>query len=239
MNPPSSELQPVLPQRAVDLAAAALRRSVLGGVFPPGSFLPPERELAARLAVNRLTLRAALAHLEAEGLVQPQQGRGVRVLDWRQEGTAVLLPHLIATADPSFLDGFLALRRAVAAEAVAAACARATEADLDALEARARALEQAPDAERLAEGNLAFSEAVVLLADNLPLRLLFNTVAGALRARPELRAAVLEDSAAVRASFSAVVALLRGRDPGRARALVHQVLEALDAASSRAAGGEG
>lgn len=237
MNPSADELRPVLPQRAVDLAAAALRRGVLAGQFTPGSFLPPERELAARLGVNRLTLRAALSRLEAEGLVLPQQGKGVRVEDWRQEGTAVLLPHLIATADPSFLQGFLALRRAVAAEAVAAACLRATEADLTALEALAGEVASAPDPSRLAEGNLAFSEAIVRVAGNLPLRLLFNTVAGALRARPDLRQAVLLDNPATRASFGAVVALIRGRDPARARMLVFQVLEALDAATERSAGG--
>ncbi len=37
-----------------------LRRDILLGRYRPGSRLPPERELAARLGTNRNTLREAL-----------------------------------------------------------------------------------------------------------------------------------------------------------------------------------
>lgn len=42
----------------------------------PGARLPTERELAARLAVNRATLRKALTRLEIEGTITRQVGRG-------------------------------------------------------------------------------------------------------------------------------------------------------------------
>lgn len=41
-----------------------------------GDRLPGERALAARYAVSRVTLRAALADLQSRNLVQPAQGRG-------------------------------------------------------------------------------------------------------------------------------------------------------------------
>ena len=46
------------------------------GVYPLGSTLPPERELAAMLHVSRATLREAMAALREAGLVQTTRGRG-------------------------------------------------------------------------------------------------------------------------------------------------------------------
>jgi GntR family transcriptional repressor for pyruvate dehydrogenase complex len=46
------------------------------GVYPRGSALPPERELADRLGVSRATLREAIAALRAADFVQTTRGRG-------------------------------------------------------------------------------------------------------------------------------------------------------------------
>ncbi len=46
---------------------------------PPGSRLPPERELARRLGVTRNTLRKALGVLEAQGRLDRHVGRGTFV----------------------------------------------------------------------------------------------------------------------------------------------------------------
>jgi DNA-binding FadR family transcriptional regulator len=162
--------------------------------------------------------------------VQARQGSGVTVLDWRRTGEVALLPHLIAAGDRTLAGPFLALRRAVAAEAVAIACVQATDAELDALQVEADALAAETDAEVLAAGNLAFSRRVVELAGNLPMTLLFNTVARVYAAQPELQGLFLVERPAVRASFGLIVALLRTRDPDTARARVRQVLEVLDVA---------
>jgi GntR family transcriptional regulator, transcriptional repressor for pyruvate dehydrogenase complex len=46
------------------------------GVYPYGSTLPPERELAVALGVSRATLREAIAGLRAAGMVSTTRGRG-------------------------------------------------------------------------------------------------------------------------------------------------------------------
>lgn len=46
------------------------------GVYPRGSLLPPERELATRLGVSRATLREAMAGLREAGLIETRRGRG-------------------------------------------------------------------------------------------------------------------------------------------------------------------
>ena len=55
--------------------AASLRDSIASGVYPPGSKLPPERELAVDFRVSRATIRHALDNLELEGLVIRRLGR--------------------------------------------------------------------------------------------------------------------------------------------------------------------
>ncbi|MGH3489461.1 MAG: GntR family transcriptional regulator [Actinopolymorphaceae bacterium] len=59
-------------QGAYTELADALRR----GIYPEGSRLPGERDLAARLGVSRTTLRQALGRLAAEGLLQRASQRG-------------------------------------------------------------------------------------------------------------------------------------------------------------------
>jgi len=58
---------------------AALRQILASGKWKAGEALPPERELAERFKVSRLTLRKALERLEAQGLVQRRQGSGTYV----------------------------------------------------------------------------------------------------------------------------------------------------------------
>lgn len=216
--------------RAVDLAATHLRSGILDGTYAAGTNLPPERDLAVELGISRLTLRAALARLESEGLVRPKQGSGVRVLDVREEAGVEALVALLDAGRTDLLGPFLQLRRALASEAVAEACRRATDDELADLTERAARLAIA-DRSELVAGNLAFARQVAVISGNLPMILLFNTVARAYRARPEIAAAMLVHEAGVRASFAAIVALIAARDPDAARERVRRALEVLDAAT--------
>ena len=56
----------------VEQLATAIRL----GVYPRGTSLPPERELAERLGVSRATLREAIAALRAAAFVNTTRGRG-------------------------------------------------------------------------------------------------------------------------------------------------------------------
>jgi DNA-binding GntR family transcriptional regulator len=52
-----------------------LAEAITGGDLKPGDQLPPERELAERLGVSRMTLRQALDSLERRGMVRRAVGR--------------------------------------------------------------------------------------------------------------------------------------------------------------------
>jgi DNA-binding GntR family transcriptional regulator len=51
-----------------DLACQALRQAIIEQALPPGTKLP-EDELGKRFAMSRTLVRAALAQLQSEGLV--------------------------------------------------------------------------------------------------------------------------------------------------------------------------
>lgn len=56
--------------------ADTLDGEIRSGVYPPGSKLPTEMQLAARFAVNRHTVRRAVGTLVDQGRVRVEQGRG-------------------------------------------------------------------------------------------------------------------------------------------------------------------
>ena len=80
MEPNQLPLQPLLKETAF----LELKRLILDGTFPPGSFLS-ERRLARRLNMSKTPIKSALDRLEADGFIvtSPQQGIVVRQLTLR------------------------------------------------------------------------------------------------------------------------------------------------------------
>lgn len=62
--------------RKRDALATRLRRDLVAGRWPSGRRLPAERRLATDYGVARVTVRAALDQLAAEGLVERRRGSG-------------------------------------------------------------------------------------------------------------------------------------------------------------------
>ncbi len=211
----------------MDVVCEQLRRQIINGEYAPEVRLPAERGLAESLGVNRLTLRAALSRLQAEGLVEPRQGDGVRVLDFRAHGGIDLVPHL-TEGRLSIVRGFLELRRAMAAEALSLSCTRATPEDLAELRALAESQQEDKSPELFLEGDLAFARALLRAAKNLPLELLFNTVARMYVSYPQLVEALHQDQEAVRLSYFTVVELMENRDPDLAQQAVRAALQLID-----------
>ncbi len=59
--------------------ATTLLGEIGSGIYPKGGKLPTEADLARRFGVNRHTVRAALAHMAAQGAVHARRGSGVFV----------------------------------------------------------------------------------------------------------------------------------------------------------------
>ncbi|MDP3274343.1 MAG: GntR family transcriptional regulator [Deltaproteobacteria bacterium] len=236
------QLEPVGRGTAVDAITEQMRARILSGAWAAGAKLLSERELAQQLAVNRLTLRAALARLEALGLVATQHGIGTVVRDFRQHGGIESLPELLAvmrTRDSrayiAHVRDVLELRRAVATEAVALAAARHTQEDLVLLESLA-ALQRGRvrDVVAFARGDVEFARAVVRAGRNLALELLLNTVARFPDEDPMLTRAMYPKPRAQQRMYAPLIALIASRDVQAAREALRATLEGLDRTSQRA-----
>ena len=73
---PEAVLRPVRGHHAFEACVEQLATAIRLGVYPRGSVLPAERDLAGRLQVSRATLREAMAALRQAGLVETTRGRG-------------------------------------------------------------------------------------------------------------------------------------------------------------------
>jgi len=69
-------LGPVRGHHAFESCVEQLATAIRLGIYPLGSTLPPERELAVLMSVSRATLREAIAALRTAGMVSTTRGRG-------------------------------------------------------------------------------------------------------------------------------------------------------------------
>jgi GntR family transcriptional regulator, transcriptional repressor for pyruvate dehydrogenase complex len=69
-------LRPVRGHHPFEGCVEQLATAIRLGVYPTGSTLPPERDLAERMGVARATLREAMAALRQTGMVRTTRGRG-------------------------------------------------------------------------------------------------------------------------------------------------------------------
>ena len=233
-------LAPVARQSVVDAVADRLRGEILSGRLRPGTRLPSERELSLALGVNRLTLRASLARLEALGLITTRHGAGTVVASWRERAGLEMLGTLVKGLklnDPAWHElvrSSLELRRILAAEAVALAADRHTDEDIDAITACIQVLrEHVDDPLAFARADLAFMRAVCKAARNVGLELFLNTFARWPDEYPHLVTTLYDDPEASLTLYDPVIAMIKSRDGESARNIARKALEALDAGWSR------
>ena len=68
-------------QRLYQTIANKILELIDSGVFPPGSRLPGERDLAEKFGVSRVSVREAEIALQAQGRIEVRVGSGAYVLD--------------------------------------------------------------------------------------------------------------------------------------------------------------
>jgi GntR family transcriptional regulator, transcriptional repressor for pyruvate dehydrogenase complex len=136
---PAAVYAPVRSQTAFEETVERLGTAIKLGLLPPGTCLPAERELCARLGIARSTLRQALTALGQSGHVYATRGRG--------GGTFVADP--LPPADPPSAEVLSRWREtcdermAVELGVAVLAAERAQPADLERLDELVVALEDA------------------------------------------------------------------------------------------------
>jgi len=170
---------PLRRRGAAQQIAESIRDAVLKGELKPGEQLPSERDLAAKLEVNRSTVREALHRLEALGLVAMRHGGATRVLDVLGSVGMHFLPHLLAPggeADMKLLRDLLELRAVLLGWTAQRSAESGTPQQIAALEAAVVELESAAGSKLRQEKDFVFFEQLVKMTDNKVLDLIMNIV---------------------------------------------------------------
>ncbi len=131
--------------------AELLETRIDQGLFPAGTFLPSERELAEQLAVSRTSVREALIALEVTGRVAIRHGYGVQVLLGGQRPAA---PPEVDIGPIQIMEA----RRVIEPRIAEQAAANHRQENLDAMRAAMRLQESAESAasENYREGDRLF-----------------------------------------------------------------------------------
>ncbi|WP_337060865.1 FadR/GntR family transcriptional regulator [Kineococcus sp. G2] len=175
------ELQALPRGSAVAEVARQMTSLIARGQFPPGSRLPPERQLAEALGVGRSAVREALAALEILGLVQVRPGSGTYIRDSMSE----LLPTTLSWGlmlSAEHTAHLSEVRSALEVRAASLAAERIDDEDLQRLRTHLEAMEaHTTDRQAFIEADAGFHLHLARAAGNEVMSDLLQTVRSLLR----------------------------------------------------------
>ena len=149
-------------QQAID----EIKGMIVRGELRPGSRLPKEADLAARLGLSRNSLREAVRALTLIRILETRQGDGTYVTSLEP---AVLLETLGFVADlhqDRTLLHVLEVRRILESAATGLAAQHSTEEELARLHELVVAMDECESVEALVENDLAFHRAIAEASRN-------------------------------------------------------------------------
>ena len=222
----SSVLEPPDRRRVDEQIAATIADAILDGAFPPGSALPPERELAERLGVNRTSLRQGLARLQQMGLIEARHGSGNVVCDPEALTHPAVVEALVRKLGSEFLAELLEIRAALGPLIGRLAAQRSGSEDAEALRAALEAVRQADGAAARQAADLAYFRVLIHSSRNRALGLLYRWVEHAFGGREHELTAAYDDAAAVVAELRAITDAVSARDAKAAAGAVEAYLGA-------------
>jgi GntR family transcriptional regulator, transcriptional repressor for pyruvate dehydrogenase complex len=222
----SNFLRPPDRQRVDEQIAAQIADAILDGGFAPGSTLPPERDLAEQLGVNRTSLRQGLARLQQMGLVEARQGSGTVVRDPEGLTHPAVVEALVRKLGPEFLVELFEIRAALGPLIGRLAAGRSAPDDADALRAALAAVQDADTAATRQAADLAYFRVLIHSTRNRALGLLYRWVEHAFGGREHELTAAYEDAEPVLADLRAITEAVLARDAAAAAATVEAYLNA-------------
>jgi GntR family transcriptional repressor for pyruvate dehydrogenase complex len=166
---------------AVSAVAKRLLDLFTSGEIPPGTRLPPERELASTLGIGRSAVREALAALEILGIVDVRPGSGT----YLRGSSSELLPETLSwglmLGEPKTRE-LIELRGKLEISAAELAAERISNASIERLGAQLAAMKESlADRSRFIEADLKFHLEIAAAADNEVLLNLLQSIRSLLR----------------------------------------------------------
>jgi GntR family galactonate operon transcriptional repressor len=204
--------------------------AIVSGVYPVGSSLPNEMELAATHGVSRTAAREAMQKLASLGLIESRRRKGATVLpreSWKLLDASVLGIAVLRVEDVSFFQALVEARLLIEPRAAELAAARASERDLDRIEASLNAMASEADGTRgagWAAADVAFHADIIEAAGNWVFTQLIGTVRAALDAGIRLTGKQALSAQASLEQHREVLVAIRSRQPAEAHAAMTRLL---------------
>ncbi len=220
--------EPIKRTSASQQVMQQIQSLIFSGAYRPGDRLPPERELAAELGVNRTTLREALKRLEQLGLLSIRHGDGTRVLDIYSNARIELLGGLLlsqAAANPRLIVDLFEAREVVGLELARRAALRRSNEDLEKLRLLLAQLNEAREVPEVQMLELEFFYALAQASSNIFYLFLINSIRPVYVEFRDLYAATAQDSRKVRRLQEEVVDAVERGDEGAAARKMKRYLE--------------
>ncbi len=132
--PERARTEPVRGETVMETVARRIESLIRSGELRVGSRLPPEPELAAMLGVSRSSLREGLKGLMFLGLIKARPGSGTYIQSSLGRSAGRHFQWMLLLHEVKYLEIF-ELRRMLEPTVAALAAARATQEDLEKMEA--------------------------------------------------------------------------------------------------------
>jgi DNA-binding FadR family transcriptional regulator len=156
-----------------------IRNDIINEIYPIGSKLPPERELAGKYGASRFAVREAIARLMQTGFVETHPQSGSYVRDFYRDGsldTLVQTLRVRRVIDRQTLDSLLRFRFTTETNAAAEAALRITDSDIGYLASNLKTKKKHLTAiQILAECDYDFHYKIITIAENVINRLIFQS----------------------------------------------------------------
>jgi len=163
-------------ERLVDRVVNEIEQSIIEGKLGAGMKLPPERELADKLAISRTVLREAVHILVTKGLLETRHGVGTVVKEINANLVAESLGLVLRMRGIS-LDHLHQVRSILEVENAYLAASQATDADLAELKTLLSKMETAVTNSKMFAGlDAEFHTAIARTAHNPLLSVLLDSI---------------------------------------------------------------
>lgn len=219
------EFTPIKTKRLYEEIVEQIKQLITDGSLKPGDKLLSERELAEQFQVSRASVREAIRTLEMLGVIDIRPGEGTFIRGLDTVDIIRPLAMFLALERSSLLDMF-EMRRIFEIGTVSLAAERATQEELDQIEAMLEMMRErlnVLDPEKGEEYDTAFHYAVAEATHNSLLTKLFKTVSEEFAkansvARRQLYRDNIQNAQKLIDQHSEILEAIRSRSPKRASA---------------------
>ena len=204
-----------------------LQKDILKGVYPIGSKIPSERELAVSYGVSRITVRDAVRKLTQLGLLKKVPKSGTYVNDYRSEASITLLQGIVQSTshiDADILESLLEIRKVMEVHLAGKAALLMDGESAGRFKDLVRGMESsAGDRQVLSDTDMSIHELIIANAGNILAKLVFNSI------RPLYRYYVdffytIEGSESVVGMYKKLLAAMIRRDADAASSAMEKIL---------------